>query len=284
MAENYCGKNCDNCAEKELLGCPGCKVGPGNMIGTECEVARCCISKGQSQCAECEFCNDCYTLTQKDQFLRHRVAAAEKDKSGNEMLSTNAPALARWLNVAFWLIIPSVLGSFLSSESFFGSDSIIPAFGQMLSSTCTIIYSLVLLRLGFVEKRYKFAALCVLAGALISSVTNYMFSGKEVPMWAMAISVPTTAISFVGEYFTFSAHSAVLSDVNDTMSTRWNTLWKWYFGSCIAHYGGVLLSFVIPSLGVMLINAGDVGTIITRLLHLLYLQKTVKFFRAHSAV
>lgn len=283
MAENYCGKSCDQCADKELLGCPGCKVGPGNMIGTACEVARCCIIKGQSQCTGCEFCNDCYTLAQKDQFLQHRVAAAEKDKSGNEMLSANAPALAKWLNVAFWLIVPSVISSFLSNESFFGSDSIIPAVGQMLSSTCVIIYGLVLLRLGFVDKRYKFAALCVLAGAVISSATNYMFSGKEVPMWAMAISVPTTAISFVGEYFTFSAHSTVLSDVNHTMSTKWKTLWKWYFGSCIAHYSGVLLSFVIPSLGVMLINAGDVGTIITRLLNLLYLQKTVKFFRSHSA-
>lgn len=284
MAQNYCGKNCDNCAEKDLLGCPGCKVGPGNMIGTECELARCCISKGQEECTACEFCGDCYTLERKDQFLQQRLAAAEKERSRDKMLSQNAPALARWLNVAFWLIIPSFLASILSNESFFGSDSIIPAFGQLLNSTCTIIYSLVLLRIGFIEKRYKFAALCVLVGALISSVTNYMFSGKEVPMWAMAISIPTTVLSFVGEYFTFTGHSAVLTDVNNVMATKWSTLWKWYLGSCVAHYAGVLLTFAIPALGVMLIKAGDIGTIITRLLNLLYLQKTVKYFRTHSVL
>ena len=283
MAQNYCGKNCDNCAEKDVLGCPGCKVGPGNIIGTECELARCCISKGQAECADCEFCSDCYTLEHKDQFLQQRFVIAEKEKKRDEMLSQNAPALARWLNVAFWLIIPSLLASILSNESFFGSDSIIPAFGNMLSAICSIIYSLVLLRLGFIEKRYKFAALCVLAGALISSVTNYMFSGREVPIWAMAISIPTTILSFVGEYFTFLGHSAILADVNNKMSTRWSTLWKWYFGSCVARYGGVLLTYVIPSLGVMVINAGDIGTVITRLLNLMYLHRTVKCFRSYSA-
>lgn len=283
MAQNYCGKDCDQCAEKELLGCPGCKVGPGNIIGTECELARCCISKGQSHCTECEFCNDCYTLEKKDQFFQQRLAATEQEKRRAEMLDEDAPTLARGLNIAFWLIIPSMLGSILGSGTFFSSDSIFYAFGQLLSSVSALVYGVVLLRLGFVEKRYQFAGFCVLAGALISAATNYMFSGKEVPMWAMAISIPTTVISFVGEYFVFTANGVVLTDLNDKLSAKWNTLWKWYLGSCLAHYGGVLVSFVIPTLGVMLINAGNVGTLVTRLLNLLYLQQTVKCFRAYSS-
>lgn len=279
MAESYCGKNCAQCAEKDMLDCPGCRVGPGRFVGTECEAARCCISKGQSRCAECEFCNDCYTLERKDSFLQHRLATVEKDKSRTEMLTKGAPILGRWLCVALWLIIPSMLGSILSNDAIFDRESIFFAFGQMLSLICAPVYSLVLLRLGSVEKRYRSAAFCVLAGALISAATNYMFSGKEVPLWAMTISIPTTVLSFVGEYFEFMAHSAVLTNVNDRLSAKWETLWKWYIGSSAAYYGGVLLAFVIPALGIMLINAGDIGTVLTRVLKLVYLYQTVKCFR-----
>ena len=281
MAESYCGKNCDQCGEKEILGCPGCKVGPGNLIGTECEQARCCISKGLTECAACEFCEDCYTVKQKDRFLQLRLEAVEKEKSKNEMLAGGAPILGSWLSVAFWLIVPSVIGYILSNSAIFEAGEFFIALGRMVNSCCAMVYSLILLRLGFIEKRYRFAGLCVLAGVLISSATNYMFSGSEVPMWTLAISIPTTVISFLGEYFEFMAHSTVLTDVNDKMSTKWNTLWRWYFGSSAAHYGGVLLTFVIPALGVMLIKAGDIGTLITRMLKLLYLRQTVRIFRSY---
>lgn len=282
MAETYCGKNCDQCVEKETLGCPGCKVGPGKLIGTECEQARCCIVKGLPECAACEFCEDCYTVQQKDRFLQFRLEAVEKEKSKNEMLANGAPILGKWLGVAFWMIIPSLIGYILSNSAVFEAGEFFIALGQLVSSVCAVVYSLILLRLGFIEKRYRFAALCVLAGALISSATNYMFSGSEVPMWALAISIPTTVISFLGEYFEFMAHSTVLTNVNDKMSTKWNTLWKWYLGSSAAHYGGVLLAFVIPVMGVMLIKAGDIGTLITRVLKLLYLRQTVRIFRTYN--
>lgn len=46
MTDTYCGKNCEECASKEALNCPGCKSGPGSAWSGDCEIAKCRKDKG----------------------------------------------------------------------------------------------------------------------------------------------------------------------------------------------------------------------------------------------
>ena len=282
MAETYCGKDCAQCAEKEVLNCPGCKVGPGNLVGTECELARCCISKGQTACTECAYGEECDTLQQRDRFLQYRLQTVEAEKSKRDAVAKRAPLLGKWLWIAFWLIIPSTIGSLLSNETIFGAESVVFAPGQVLSSACALAYGLILLRLTSVNTKYRTAAICVLVGTLISTLTNFLFSGSEVPMWTAAISAITTVISYLGEYNEFMAHNAVLTDLDDALATKWKTLWTWYIGSFGAFICGTLLMMIIPDVGVMLTTAGSIGMVGTRILKLVYLYRTAKSFRSYQ--
>ncbi len=282
MAETYCGKNCAQCAEKEILGCPGCKVGPGNLIGTECELARCCISKGQTECTACEYSEECSTLQERDRFLQYRLQTVEKEKERRNAAAKRGPLLGKWLWIAFWLIIPSTLGSLLSNDTLFGTELAFFVPGQVLSTVCALAYGLILLRLTSTDIRYRTAAICVLAGTLISTLTNFVFSGSEVPMWAVAISIATTVLSYLGEYNEFMAHSAVLTDLDDGLATKWKTLWRWYIGSFGAFIGGTVLMMIVPTVGVMLTTAGSIGMVGTRVLKLVYLYRTAKCFRYYQ--
>lgn len=66
MAETYCGKSCLECGQKDVLNCPGCKAGPGKQYGGDCELAKCCRSKGHQECSTCGFNGNCGTLRSKD--------------------------------------------------------------------------------------------------------------------------------------------------------------------------------------------------------------------------
>lgn len=288
MAESYCGKNCAQCEQKEMLGCPGCTAGPGSLIGTECQLARCCISKGQTECAACVYSEDCNTLQERDCFLQHRLQIAETERVRHDALVKRAPLLGKWLWIIFWLIIPSTIGSVLSNDTIFGSELAFFVPGQVLRTVCALAYGLILLRLSSIEARYRIAAVCVLVGTLISTLTNFIFSGSEIPVWAVAISIATTVLSYLGEYSEFMAHNVVLTGLDGGLAMKWKTLWTWYIGSFGAFIGGTVLMMIIPDLGVMLTTAGSIGMAVTRVLKLVYLFRTAKCFRnyqpRHTAV
>ena len=54
MHETYCGKTCADCAEREQLNCPGCRMGPGRAGSGDCSISRCSVSKGHHACDFCD--------------------------------------------------------------------------------------------------------------------------------------------------------------------------------------------------------------------------------------
>ena len=51
--QSRCGLLCDGCTYKSSHGCKGCITQNGKPFWGECDVAKCCISKGYSHCGEC---------------------------------------------------------------------------------------------------------------------------------------------------------------------------------------------------------------------------------------
>ena len=279
MAETYCAKSCAECTYKEDLSCPGCKVGAGRQFGGDCELARCCRSKGHEECATCSFQANCNTLrgkeripdTRKKQLLFRQVQEAAIDKK--------APILAKWLSILFWLIVPSLIGSLMSLEVWAETAPGLYITGKIISTASSVAYGLILLKLAGQEDLYHSAALCRLAAAIVSGAI-LIFSGGVPPTWTLFLSVPSAIVSLVGEYKEFDAHAQVLYGVDNILSQKWTSLWRWNLASYGGLVGGIVLLLMIPILGLLVLLAASIALVVVSILRLVHLYNTAQTFQA----
>lgn len=279
MAETYCGKTCAGCAHKENLNCPGCKAGPGRQYGGDCTLAKCCREKGHQECITCGFSGNCNTLRGKDRMPEYRLKAIEAEKLRTAAIAKRAPVLGRWLWVLFWLFIPSSIAAFLTNENIAGSIPSVFIPGQVLSAICSFIYGIILIRLTSEEERYRTAGICALVCGAVSVLIAWISRDPEFVSWTLLLSLPAAIVSFVGEYNEFTAHSIVLTGLDNGQSEKWSSLWKWYIGMYGAMLGSILIILIAPILGLLVTIGAGIGLIVVSILKLVYLYRTAKLFR-----
>ena len=283
MAETYCGKTCADCAQKEQLKCPGCKAGPGRQVHGDCELAKCCRLKGHQECATCDFHENCHSLRGKHNMAERRLKAIEEENARYAAFVRKAPRLSRWLFVMFWLIVPSTIASAMSSNFVADAFPAIMLPGAILSIVCNLVYTIALLNLAKEEERYRTAGICGIINVIISVLILYTpQSGTESLGDAVAnlgftllFALAAIAVGLIGRYNEFTAHSVILTGLNNTLADKWAKLWKWYIGSM----GAILASIFIPFIGALALIAAAIALVVVSILQLIYLYQTAKTFR-----
>lgn len=281
MAETYCGKCCKDCAQKQTLNCPGCKTGPGRQFGGDCELAKCIRSKGHETCETCGFKGNCDTLKSRDNMPDYRQRKIEVEQQRKAAIAKRAPVLGKWLWIIFWLIVPSTIGSIMANET---TATILPGLfmpGQIINAICSLTYGAILMKLSSEEDRYRTAGVCLLIAGGVSAVVAIISGIGEEPAWTLFFTIPAAVVGLVGEYNEFIAHSAVLSGVDNELSEKWETLWKWYIGLFLGMFGCILLMLLIPILGALALIAAAIGLVVVSILKLVYLYRTAKIFREY---
>ena len=281
MAETYCGKTCADCSQKETLSCPGCKAGPGKQYGGDCKLAKCCIEKGHQECSTCGFNGHCGTLRGRICMPDDRLKAIEVEKERKAAIASRAPFLGKWLWILFWLIIPATVASLMTNKTILGwlPSLFIP--GTVLSAICSLTYGFILIKLASEEERYKTAGICTLVGGAAGVLIACISGGAEAPTWTLLFSLPAAIVSLVGEYHEFTAHSAVLYDLDNDQAENWSSLWKWYIGMYGAMLGSLLLVMIAPVLGLLVILAAAIGLVVVGIIKLVYLYRTAMLFKEY---
>jgi len=282
MAETYCGKSCSECEYQEALGCPGCKAGPGKQYAAECRLAKCCRDKGHSECATCEFCINCNTLRSRERIPEERLKRIENEKARKAAIAARAPFLGKWLWVLFWLIVPGTVASCMSIDYLRPYLPGLYTAGLVLNAVTSALYGIILLRLAAEEDRYRTAGICVLISAAVSALIFCIAGGDAVPGWTLLLSLPASVVSFVGKYNEFTAHSIVLTGVDNELSWKWTVLWKWFIGSFCAVFGSILVLVILPILGLLVMLAAAIAFLVVGIVQLVYLYKTASLFRNYS--
>lgn len=279
MAETYCGKGCDSCEKREVLNCPGCRVGPGRQLGCECELAQCVRSKGHETCETCGFHDRCGTLAGRERIPDYRIKKIEAEKQRKAAIARRAPVLGKWLWILFWLIVPNIIAGLMSNET---TAELAPALyipGQILNGACSLAWGLILLKLGTEEDGYRTAGVCSLIAAAASLLTTAISGSQEAAGWTLIITIPAVVVGLVGEYHEFMAHSAVLTGVDNELAEKWEKLWKWYIIMMLSLLGSILVMLLAPVLGLLVVLAAAIGLIVVEILRLVYLYRTAKVFR-----
>lgn len=277
MAETYCGKDCTACTYKEPMNCPGCLAGPGRPGSGDCDLARCCRAKGHQACVTCSYNVHCGTLRDKHRMPEYRQKKIEAERKRQASIAKRAPFLGKWLWLLFWLFIPSEVAGFFN-----GVSNTLPAMylpGLILKTVCAAAYGCILLRLSTEEDRYRTAGICTLVASAAGVLNAFVPAGAESIGWLLLISVPAAVVSLVGEYNAFNAHATVLTGVNNILAQKWMTLWKWYIGMFGAMVGSLVVMFISPVLGLLVILAAAIGILVVSILKLVYLYQTAKAFR-----
>lgn len=279
MSETYCGKDCAACTYKEQLSCPGCAAGPGKHFGGDCELARCCQSKGHRSCETCQNLFHCGIARGKDRMAENRIKKREAEEARLAALIRRAPVLSKWLQLLFWLIIPSTVADILTQNFLTEAIPALALPGHILSGVCILAYGAILLRLHKEEEKYGFAGGCTMLAGVLNLLSATVLGGSE--GWVLVLSIVTAIISLVGQYQEFMGHSAVLVEADAELSEKWEKLWKWNIGTTVAILAATILVGIAPLLMLLVILAGCIAAIVVSILKLVYLYRTAQVFKEY---
>lgn len=278
-----CGKSCESCTWKEMLGCPGCQAGPGRPISGDCEVASCCRSKGHASCETCGFVSNCQTRRRREHLPEERLRRREEETARQAQLAQDAPVLAMWLRPMFWLVVPGIAASILSNETLMAAFPTVQVVGNWLNVLVLLLYGVLLWKLAPVWHRYRTAAWCNLAVAAGNGIT--LLAGLEegsglMTLLGLAVCVP----SLVGTYQEYTAHAEVLEGLDNDLSGKWRMLWKWEIGLLAGTLGCILPALISAILGLLALLVCAIGLIVVSVLQLVYLYRTAKVFREYHGL
>lgn len=281
MSETYCGRNCETCAQKEALGCPGGCGLAAPRVG-ECPVADCCREKGHASCATCTSQDHCFKLRERDEMPQRRYEKRCADAARHDHLVKIAPVFAKWLWVLFWCMIVNQIFTILTNEELMILWPWMKWPGEIVNLICSVLTFVVLFKLSPYERQYRTAAWCELAVIPLSVLTAVL--GRTAGEWSYVLvilmAVAVFVLVFYAYYKKFRAHAAVLVGLDDALSEKWLKLWTWMAYALLALGVGLVIGLIGGLLGALGMLVGAGALFVIAVLEYVYTYRMAQAFRA----
>lgn len=294
MAETYCGKNCSECAEYQNSLCPGCRQGPGSWLGNDCDIAQCARDKGCATCLGCDSERTCILCAGASVMPERRKQRAAAKEAG-QALRRQRKDVGKWLWIYFWMLIPSLIVSFMTNNTIVQALPGLKFPGEILGILVGIAECVLLFLLSKEEQNYGYAAWAMVPVIVISVPdviyhAGYFKTSPSLTHILAIMSLLAAASTAVMSYFECKANRNVLTDVDARLSEKWRKLWGQYRIAWILLwiawtllYASEALALIritaVKVLGGMVLVAANIGLIVVGIQRLIYLYKTAKLFR-----
>ena len=190
----------------------------------------------------------------------------------------NVALLAKWMRILFWLIIISTAANLLTSEIVTNAAPPLASAGQILNIAANVAYGVVLLKIASESMNYRNSAICRFITVAVA-IAVIPISDNTESFIAIPVVILSIVMDMVGEYYEFMGHAEVLRGADRTLSYKWLTLWKWYIGTFLGMIGGTVLAVMIPLIGLIVVLASTVGTLVISIVKIVYIYKTAGVFR-----
>ena len=190
----------------------------------------------------------------------------------------NVALLAKWMRILFWLIIISTAANLLTSENVTNAAPPLESAGQILNIAANVAYGVVLLKIASESMNYRNSAICRFITVAVAIAVIPISDNTEFFI-AITVVILSIVMDMVGEYYEFMGHAEVLRGADRTLSYKWLTLWKWYIGTFLGMIGGTVLAVMIPLIGLIVVLASTVGTLVISIVKIVYIYKTAGVFR-----
>ena len=210
----------------------------------------------------------------------------ETTGGGSRLDREDAAVLAGRLWPLFWLIVPGTIAGFLSDEALSAHWPDLALLGEILGILCSVVYGLLLLSLARVNGGYRAAGACTLfvvaAGVIVQVLGGSGDPHNVERSIALILTFLSGVAALVGEYTECTSHAEVLEPVDIALSQRWRRLWKWYIGAYLALFAGIFVTLLSAWLGLLVMTASTVGSLVVAILKLVYLWRTTRTFREYE--
>jgi len=272
--KNYCGKDCETCAVREEENCSGCR-----LIADfgKCEIASCCKEKGHESCSTCTQRTWCPTVRKAVAMHKYRREKAEAEAETDRRNREIAGIMVKWCVPLFWLLL--ILELVGLADTLFEKTA---AGLFILNSIAVVLYlleALFLYRMRPASDRYGKAALFTVVSAVFSGISAFLSTGDTARILTVLIALPGAIISYIAVYHTYNAHSDAVTDADCELAEKWEKLWKWTIYALVGMFLAVPVSAVLGILGLLLLLAAMVATVICGVLKLIYLHRMIEVFR-----
>ena len=205
---------------------------------------------------------------------------------GGSRLDRETTASLVWrLDALLWLVVPGTIAGLMSDEALSAHWPDLASLGEILGILCSVVYGLLLLSLARVNGGYRAAGVCTLfvavAGIIIQSLGGGDPRNVERGI-ALILTLLAGVAALVGEYTECTSHAEVLEPVDMALSQRWRRLMKWYVGLFLGTFAGILVALFSQWLGLLVMTAATVGSLVVAILKLVYLWRTARTFREYE--
>ena len=206
---------------------------------------------------------------------------------GGSRLNRETTASLVWrLDALLWLVVPGTIAGFLSDEALAAHWPDLASLGEILGILCSVVYGLLLLSLAKVNGGYRAAGACTLfvvaAGVIVQVLGGSGDPHNVERSIALILTFLSGVAALVGEYTECTSHAEVLEPVDIALSQRWRRLWKWYVGLFLGTFAGILVALFSQWLGLLVMTASTVGSLVVAILKLVYLWRTARTFREYE--
>lgn len=278
VTSTFCAKSCSTCPQKEAMGCPGCKIGPGNQINGDCEIARCCRAKGHQTCSTCAqnvHCGQLKSSHRMPEYRRKKQEAAEKERL---TLQLRAPFFAKWLTVLFWLFITTELVSLLDNDLVLQYFPILKTPAVAIGLVFAIARAAILLILSKKQYQYRVAGICGIFAGIVQALSAFISSDVA----QILLLIASVALTITALYHEYQGHIQALYGVNEILSQKWSDLWRWQAVILALTVGGALSVTLFSLLAALAVLVGSIGSIVVGIIRLVYLYQSAAAFREFS--
>lgn len=282
MAETYCGKTCEACCSKDELNCPGCRVGPGNAISGDCDIAQCTRMKGHEACSTCNLKGNCGKLRGSERMPAYRQRKLRQEAERQQELSRRVPLLAKGLWVLFWLFIPTELAGLMTNENVARWFPSLYIPGVILAALSALAYGAILCCMRSADDRYRKAGVCYIIVAVLSTAASLISRNSTILSGAFFLTLPAMIVNIVAQYHEITAYSDSLHEMDSSLAEKWFSLWKWYIIFLGLAIGSILIVFIIPLLAMLTTLAASLGSTVVGILKLVYLYRSAKLLRGYA--
>ena len=206
---------------------------------------------------------------------------------GGSRLDRETTASLVWrLDALLWLVVPGTIAGLMSDEALSAHWPDLASLGEILGILCSVVYGLLLLSLAKVNGGYRAAGACTLfvvaAGVIVQVLTGSEDPHNVERSIALILTFLSGVAALVGEYTECTSHAEVLEPVDIALSQRWRRLWKWYIGAYLALFAGIFVTLLSAWLGLLVMTAATVGSLVVAILKLVYLWRTARTFREYE--
>lgn len=275
MAENFCGRDCGLCPDKETLKCPGCRLGPGQAYNSVCAIAKCCRDKELETCADCSSSGYCSQLRGSRNMSSNRLYAKRREEQVRLEKEEKINTLAKWLGVLFWLVISKNLLTLFLGDAMTAQFPALALAADVAEFAMTAAYSLILIKLAHCSASYHYAGICGLIGGAVG-LLSFLGLGEG---FALLISLVQLPLLCASEFNECLANAEVVAEYDEELSERWQKLYRWYIGAMLATFLGALFALLGSILGALLSLGGMITALVVAVLKLVYLYKTSHCFQ-----